>query len=696
MHAFIKCYLLLFLSLSACTSENNNTTGYKIELLSKKSSEAHNGYQPAAKHGLGFSMEKNPVDSMHSSIRVAVKNEGDSTWHGILKLDLEIDAIPATARFFLPGFIYGTNRADQPLHKSIKSWPRLKPGGQDGYFSDFFLTRSDRLSHPMAMLFSQGVIYGISASPYLIGDSLNFKAWYPSGQKEARDAFYRFTGFGCAVQPDKVSLSYTLGYENSPWLYVCCQQREEQTLQKSQMITIEKDSVLQFDLTLYHYKANEEIEVSEAIRKVYTDFHESPREGATPQQALKDISSAIFLDGFSEKAVNYATAVSLKNAEAIQDNTYSIAWTGGMAVAYPMLMTAIRMNHNSMRSQASDVIENIVDHSINRNSGLPFDALKNGEWTTSGWWNQYIWSQEAKEGHSSYLIGEALYYILAAYDAELTYKNTPHPEWLQFVKQVSDQIEDTKMDNGEYPYRFSAANGQGAEYDSFGGAWCLATRSYLTKFFPEEISLNAIDQSLEHYWQAYVRNFECYGTPHDIWKATDQEGILAFIKAARIMHQLHEKPRYLQYLKDGIDYEFSWKYPYNVPVQIPPLNRGWSSSGASITSIANPHAHPMGSMIADEILYLALETNDPYYHNRHRDVVKWGLQSYNRKDGEFDFGRKGWMSERFCTSEGLLIEKYPNGSPASTWFIFHPWGAAAVLESLSGQFWEYNSFQSGN
>jgi len=46
----------------------------------------------------------------------------------------------------------------------------------------------------------------------------------------------------------------------------------------------------------------------------------------------------------------------------------------------------------------------------------------------------------------------------------------------------------------------------------------------------------------------------------------------------------------------------------------------------------------------------------------------WGCQTYNYYDGEYDYGKKGWMSERYCYSQGLLTEKYEDGSPASTWF----------------------------
>jgi len=70
------------------------------------------------------------------------------------------------------------------------------------------------------------------------------------------------------------------------------------------------------------------------------------------------------------------------------------------------------------------------------------------------------------------------------------------------------------------------------------------------------------------------------------------------------------------------------------------------------------------------------------------DTVAWGCQTYNRYDKEFDHGKRGWMSERFCHSEGLLTERYEDGSPASTWFCLMPWASGCVIESLAGDYWD--------
>lgn len=62
------------------------------------------------------------------------------------------------------------------------------------------------------------------------------------------------------------------------------------------------------------------------------------------------------------------------------------------------------------------------------------------------------------------------------------------------------------------------------------------------------------------------------------------------------------------------------------------------------------------------------------------DTIGWSLQTYNSFDGEFDFGKKGRMSERFCYSEGLVYENTP-----TVRLKLMSWAAAAILDGLAGK-----------
>ena len=79
---------------------------------------------------------------------------------------------------------------------------------------------------------------------------------------------------------------------------------------------------------------------------------------------------------------------------------------------------------------------------------------------------------------------------------------------------------------------------------------------------------------------------------------------------------------------------------------------------------------------------------DAYIRSRLQDTILWSCQCHNACDRELDYGLTGWMSERYCHSQGLLTETYPDGSPASTWFALMPWACGSILEGLAGAAWD--------
>ena len=108
--------------------------------------------------------------------------------------------------------------------------------------------------------------------------------------------------------------------------------------------------------------------------------------------------------------------------------------------------------------------------------------------------------------------------------------------------------------------------------------------------------------------------------------------------------------------------------------------------GAELLTI--PWGHPMSSSVMDEMLYYLRFRDDSYIQSRLEDTKLWSCQCHNTFDGEYGYGKTGWMSERFCHSEGLLTEKWPDRSPASTWLALMPWACGSILEGLNGKVWD--------
>lgn len=616
--------------------------------------------------------------------RVHFQNVGTEPWYGVISLTVRRDY--TDGRFFLPAFLYGRNRGEYPMRSDAKWFARLRPGKVEIPYSPYWMVRSDRLSHPVSICFAQNRMIGISVSPYMVNQSGELAGWTPSED----GSFAQFNGFSCSISDDGLSVGCTIGYEQAPGNYIDGQIVIPWTFDSKNYLCIQPGQQAAFDLYLYDFAAENETAIHRIIEDVYRRFHQPPRLGATFDETVSDISAAIFQDAFLDEQKNYSTMISYQDGVVQRQPHTSISWTGGVEIAVPLLMAALRTGHQEMREQAVSCIQNIVDHSWNPDASLPFDSYADGVWTTNGWWAHLL----ENRGHSSYVVGEAVYYILKGYQYEKELKQMEHADWLEFARKTVCQMEKTKQ-NLEYPYIFSEKDGSGIEYDSFAGCWCLAARCMLGKITANTDILTDCLKTEKYYYHHFVERAECYGTPMDTYKAVDSEGILAYIHAVRILHESLGGDELLEHLCVALKYEFSFKFAYNVPIQVQPLSRiGWSSSGGSVTSTANPHIHPMSNSVLEDILYCYCQTQDEYYQSRLLDTLYWGMQTYSRFDGEYDFGKKGWMSERFCYCDGLLCEKYPDGSPSSTWFYFLPWGAANILEGMCGEFYpEKNLFE---
>jgi hypothetical protein len=624
------------------------------------------------------SSEGNGAAENPFKLLITLRNDNPLRWSGIIHVEL---VFPKNEpRFFLPAFMYGRNRGEAP-HNVPNEFPRLREGRPQRPSSSWWMVRADRLSHPVALAYDGGRVHGISASPYFIVSNGKKIQWKPGLTGD----FFQYCGYSCSLA--KGSLGYSLGFENAPWHFIQSHRVLERAGLGENAFSLEPGETLEFELKAYDYPGVSEQSVNAAIQDAYRDFHQSPRAGRSVRETVADLSRAVHRDAWMEDEKAYAGQV-FEDAAAggyRYNKITSISWTNGLAAAMPLLMAALRTGDEPMRERALSCIDDILAHSMNPSTGLPYTNRENGRWSNHGWW----FDGQHTPGHPAYLVGQAVFYVLKAYEHESRIKGVKRGDWLAYAKAVLERVEGTTNAEGEFPYIFSEKTGAGIEYDSFGGAWCMAALAYYSWLTGDRSRLESLAASEEHYHGAYVTRMECYGAPLDTDKAVDSEGILAYLKALRYLHALSPEQKYLDRMKDALNYEFSFRFCYNSPIQSPPLSRlGWSSSGGTVTSTANPHIHPMGCNLIDEMLYYVGKTGDAYAEERMLDAVAWGRQTYNTFDREYDFGKKGWMSERFCYSEGLLTERYPGGLPASTWFCLMPWASACVIEGLAGDYWD--------
>lgn len=649
-----------------------------LKITARSIDDSNVEYQVPEKHGLSVKIKKlqgtgqanDPVKTL-----ISITNNAKTEFTGIIHIELLLSC--DNPRFFLPAFMYGLNRGEFPQNVP-HNFPRLRKT-MSYPSSPFWFTRSDRLSHPVALVFDNNKVLGFNASPYLINENNSKIQWEPSKHGD----FCQYTGFSCNYETN--SIGYTLGYENAPWLFVQSKRSFEREKLSDNCIALYSCETIAFTMEFYNYPADDETGINGAIENVYYKYHQQPRDVLNVFAATKLLSRAIYDYSWIEEDKNYSTFVFEKENGFERRALTSTSWTNGLSVAVPMFISGIRLGDNNMKQQAQKCIDNIVRNSINPKSQLPFDACVNGVWSTKGWWYDGL----GTAGHTAYIIGQSVYYILKAYKYDKEKNNCVHDAWLLFAAKIMEKVEKEKNTDKEYPFIFSENTGAGLEYDALGSAWCLAAGAYLCCLTNKTDNLLELEQSEEHYYNAYVKHMECYGAPLDTSKATDSEGILAYIRAVRLLHELTKKDKYLAHLRDALCYEFTFKFCYNSPIKIPPLSTiGWSSCGGSVTSVANPHIHPMSSSVAGEILYYCTHQNDDYIRQRLNDVIKWGCQTFNTYDKEFGHGKIGWMSERFCHCQGLVCEKYADGTPASTWFAQMAWAGASILDGFTSDYWD--------
>lgn len=643
--------------------------GIVLELQEQAAALCNATKEKAAKEkviGGNQTRESSTGEAYKQVYKVTLTNKSGEDFRGVIHMKLVRQC--EEPKFFMPGYMYNRNTAHMPS-SGRKAFPRIREDAGNMPESTFFMTRSDRLAEPISLLYDKGSVLGVSAAPYL--------------KDEATGAFAGFCGFSCNIaDKDGAGIGYTLGYENAPWLFIqTATVKEREPLSEKNAFYIAKDATFSFEMTVYDYQGEDERAIYTAIEDCYWQFHEKPRSipGMDARKAMTMLSSSVRDYAWLEEEKMYSGFV-YDRADGLQYNRIpSVSWTNGLAVAVPMLLVANELQDQEARRQSVIFVDHLIKTAYNPQSGFLYESEKNGKPSVRGWWYDGMHSG----GHSSYLNGQAVYYLLKAYRNEKEKRNVLHDGWLEMAGSIVEKMNTVLNTDYEYPFAMSEKTGAGLEYDSMSGAWFLAASAMYELVSGDRTLLTTLLKSEEHYYRAFVKKAECYGTPLDTDKAVDSEGILAYIRAVRLLHEITGSEELLLHMRDALAYEFSFKLGYNTPVMVSPLKEiGWSSCGGSITSTANPHIHPMSSTIINEMKYFLQHCADAYVQSRMEDTLLWSLQTFNTRDGEYGYGKVGWMSERFCFCEGLVTEKYPDGRPASTWFTLMPWAVASLLEGL--------------
>lgn len=525
--------------------------------------------------------------------------------------------------------------------------------------SKIWSLRTDRAAAPVAMTFLEGGGHvAIALPPYL----------------EFQGEFIR-TGL-IAELPGSVGIA--LGYRNAPLSFV-----NKDLFAPPSEAFLPADSNLEFNLDLFMGAKTTRHAAFDIVRTIYRIYHQAPTSQIDSKACIEAIPDVILKDSWDpSRHVFQGVQVKGLPAQPIYRKVggRAIAWVGGVNVAYPLLQAGFRLNNPDWVTTAQLALNKIAGNT-NPANGLFFDAFsESGNPTVNCWWSVVL----NRDRHSAYTNAEATYYLLQAALLTQARTGTPVVTWTRPALGALETMLKLQRPDGHYGFAYEVDRAAVADWDGFAGCWWVPAMCAAYELTRDSRFLHSAQRAMELY-AAGVGQLEVWGTPMDAWKGNDEEGVLPFIRGARLLHQATGDNRYLDMLRLGAEYEFLWRYLFNAKPEAEPLkSAGWHSCGGSLTSVSNPHIHPMGLLIASDLEYLVDMTGDTHVASRLNDSLEWArncLQLFPDKTG---YGRLGWTGERYCPSDGLLIAKYADGSPASTELGLNLWAAAAMLEGLMG------------
>ncbi len=566
----------------------------------------------------------------------------------------------------IPGVIFGDNNAAHARPGEFPFLSTIRPA--DRACAALWEFRADRAAQPVSILCAEGGAVGISIDPY-------------SDDVRAEDGFIRNGVF--SALPDSFGVS--LGYGNDPLTF------EEKT--KFFAAHAHHSTAAKASGSILA-RPGDRRAAHQIVRELYQRTREPPRHQETDRSALRALADTFATVNYAPEFNQYTNRKCYVPADTTMNPwrcIVEIGWTGGSMMAYPFALAERLFGDLKMPKSPATIFDEICS-GYHPASGFIYDAILNryttnrpagwNESTINGWWSGFL--PQTRDAHCAYTNAHAAFYLLRlAAMNERSGQSTPK-EWIDTALKVLDTAVELQREDGAFGYLFSSTEKKVIDWDGFAGCWFAAALPYAWKFTGQARYRESADRAIEHYAKD-VRTLLCWGSPMDTYKSVDSEGNLAFIRAARLMHETTGEAEYLDHLRDGAHYEYLWRYGYRARPQAPPLKgSNWNSCGGTITSVSNPHLHPMGVVATDDLEYLARITGDPYHQHRADDGMAWLHNTMELYPTIMGYGRYGLLSERSCPSDGLLNERYADtGEAASTWWSYNAWAAASAMEALA-------------
>ncbi len=553
----------------------------------------------------------------------------------------------------IPCNIFGDNHAEEARPGEF---PLLtEEHAEVSFCSPVWEYRADRASVPISGACFEGGCVFVSIAPYA---------------EKIRNGLF-------AELPN--AFGATLGYTNAPVTMSCKRTPTPSTADKAYQAQTQGQ--------IYVQCGEDRRSIHQIVRRQYAALHRRAEYQKSWEEAIEGLLDTFCCMNYDAEAGEYTNRCCKPPKDMEMKpwrNVVEIGWTGGAVLAYPLVMARYLLGDRakaplSAAMSGEEIIDRITK-GYNEKSGMFYDLMAPVDESGSrvnGWWTGF---GLVKDCHCAYTVGSAVHYILKTVAFLRKHSADCPQEWLESCRKVLDTVLQLQRDDGALGYTYSQEERKVLDWSGFAGCWFAPSFAYLTMLTGEEKYLEAAKRSLRYYHQ-FVKDLNCFGTPMDTWKSIDEEGNLAFIRGCRLVHEYTGDPEFLEYLRDGADYECLWRYAYPTRPDFAPIKDGWNSCGGSVTSVSNPHIHPMGVIVDQDLYYLAEKSGDTYYAERAADSSAWMMQTLELYPDRTGYGQYGVLSERWCPSDGLTLERYSDGNAYSSWFSYNLWAAANVMEA---------------
>lgn len=561
----------------------------------------------------------------------------------------------------IPCNIYGDNNVE---HVGAGEFPILTDKIKDNLIScsNTWEFRADRASHPVSILCCENGAVGISIPPYCTDEGSNF----------VRNGLF-------ASLPNTIGVS--IGYTNYPTTF-----NNKRTFLPSTHCLAESTTI---SGKIYAFRGDGRQEAHKIARSIYQELRKVPEYKKNFTDAIKGILNSFITINWSEEMKEYANCeckLPMDPKLKAWRPLVEIGWTGGGVLGYPFALAqhilGLSKDYFGDRKDSTEILDAVAAQ-YNEKSGLLNDIIRPWHlWPnskTNGWWSNF---GLVEDRHGAYTNGSAVFYLLRTYRYLKLSQNDIHSNWLTSSLKVLDTILSLQREDGNYGFSYSCTEKKVEDWDGFAGCWFVGAMAYAYLETKEDKYLDSAKRAM-NYYSKFVHDINVWGTPMDTWKSVDEEGNLAFIRAAHLLHSITKEDIYLQMLEQGAEYEYLWKYCYEAVPEYPPLKGSrFNSCGGNITSISNPHMHPMGLMVATDLYYLYQCTGDTYHLQRYEDTISWAMHILELYPEVTGYGAYGVLTERFCPTDGLIQATYADNQLGSMWFTFNGWAAANTLEGI--------------